>query len=118
MKMKMKMESKHYRVDFHFGVELFKSFVLNEEYKMIWRIKCNPIFMIYFFSLHFIGFSFSVDIDTAETTTLLPAISDMAALGNSSNRSDIHRLRFSLITLNLPILLIFLINSLRFLCEP
>lgn len=55
----------------------------------------------------------SVDIDPMETTTQLPAISDMAALGNLSKRCDVHRLRLSFITINLPILLIILLKCLR-----
>ncbi|XP_055300001.1 uncharacterized protein LOC129567297 [Sitodiplosis mosellana] len=63
-------------------------------------------------------YSVKVDIDTVETTTQLPAISDMAALGNASNRADIDRLRVAATTLNFPILLIVLLNFLRSFSMP
>lgn len=68
-------------------------------------------FACLFFSPFF--FADLVDIDTVETTTQLPAISDMAALGNSSNRSDFQRIQFASILLNLPILLVVVLNILR-----
>lgn len=68
------------------------------------------LLFVFVFSFYFFP---TVDIDTVETTTQLPAISDMAALGNSSNRSDFQRLQFASILLNLPILLVVVLNILR-----
>lgn len=49
---------------------------------------------------------FIVDIESAETTSVMPAMSGMAALGNSSDAKRLYTLGNTLIPFSLPLILV------------
>ncbi|XP_031624821.1 uncharacterized protein LOC116341720 [Contarinia nasturtii] len=63
-------------------------------------------------------YSVKIDIDPAETTTILPQNYMEGPDPSSSDRSDFYKLQIASITLNLPILLIVLLNFLHSFCMP
>lgn len=78
-----------------------------KEYKNVGKIVKKTNFSLVFFF-------FPVDIDQVETTTILPPISDMAALGNSAHRIHFNTtICYASITISLPIIFAILFSLLR-----